>query len=259
MLPHGNPDSRLNQRLLERLQAASAAAGALIGGIAAFAVDQRAAIASRLPLALLIVGLVSAGALWWLSGSVVIAIKGILMASLSVAAGIGVLVATCGVIEVADLVFLTMIAFALSTDYEVFLIARVREERDHGLTNRQAIAAGLARTGPLITSAAGLFCVAVGPFALSSLFFAREFGIGVTAVVAIDASLGRLLLVPSIMVLLGELNWWSPTPLRQLHKRIDLHQHARDLSHARRLIPGVTTASGRGTSRSAETEQAGGC
>ncbi len=225
LLPHGAPDSRPNQQLLERLRANGAAAGAVIGGIAAFTVDQRTAIASRLPLALLTIALVGVAALWWLSGSVVIAIKGILMASLSVAAGIGVLIWACGALEIADLVFLATIAFALSTDYELFLVARIREEHDHGLTNQQAIAAGLAHTGPMITSAALLFCVAVGPFAFSSLFFAKEFGIGATAVVAIDASLIRMLLVPALMTLFGELNWWSPAPLRQLHQRIDLHQH----------------------------------
>lgn len=248
LLTRGEPDSLSNQQLVQRLQQASATSGAEIGGMAAFAVDQRAAITSRLPLALILIGLVTAIALWLLSGSLVIAIKGILMAILSVAAGIGILIASCGALEVADLVFLVTIAFALSTDYELFLVTRIREERDHGLPNQQAIAAGLAQTGWLITSAALLFCTATGAFALSTLTFAREFGVGAAATVAVDASIVRLLLVPALMTLLGECNWWSPSLLRRLHKRIGMHMCSpidpADVSLARSAMSASALSSG---------------
>lgn len=264
LLPHGAPDSLGNQRLLGRLQAAAATSAAAIGGITAFAVDQRTAIDARLPLALALVALISATALWWLTGSVVIAVKGVLMAALSVAAGIGVLVAVCGALEIADLVFLAGIAFALGVDYEMFLISRIREERDHGLTNQQAIAAGLARTGPVITAAAGLFCCAVAPFAASSLVFAREFGVGAAATVLIDASIVRLLLVPSAMTLLGERNWWSPRCLQRLHERIGTHDHSHQhkpdrVSQARAQADGAARLRRRHSTASSSSKPAGGC
>lgn len=219
--PKGNPNSQANQNLLARIRRATRPAGALTGGIAAYAADQRSAIDSHLLPALLILSLVSFTALWLLTGSVVIAGKGVLMALLSAAAGIGLLVAILGPVEEANLIFTGAIAIALSTDYELFLISRISEERDRGLSNRDAIVAGLTRTGPVITSAALLFCAAVGALALSPLFFARQFGLGATLTIVIDATFVRALLVPSLMSLLGERNWWSPPLLAQLHRRIE--------------------------------------
>lgn len=218
LLAYGSPDSPGNQRLLADIQAVDARAGALAGGITAFAVDQSKTIAARLPLALAIVALVVAGALWLASGSVVIAGKGVLMAVLSAAAGIGLLVVILGRLEEADLLFMTAVALALSADYELFLISRIAEGRRHGLSNTQAIVAGVQRTGPLISSAAFLFVAAVAPLALTSLSFAKQFGLGAVLTVAVDASIVRVLLVPSLMVLLGERNWWAPGLLRSLHE-----------------------------------------
>ncbi len=112
------------------------------------------------------------------------------------------------------------ITLALSIDYELFLVSRIREERDHGLSNRQAIEEGLVRTGPMISTAATLFVAAAGVFAFASIFFAGQFGVGAAATVAIDASLVRILLMPSLMVLLGKWNWYAPGPLRALHSRL---------------------------------------
>lgn len=224
LLPHGFPDSPANQQLLGRLQAATASAGALIGGFTAFFVDQQAAIAGHLALALIPLAAVTAIMLWVASGSVVIAVKGIFMSLISVAAGTGILVAVVGSLEEADLVFLIALALALSIDYEIFLIARIREERARGRSNREAITTGLATTGSPISSAALLFCVSVGAFAHSSLFFARQFGVGAAVTVAIDALAVRTLLVPSLMMLLGECNWWSPAPLRHLYDQITIPQ-----------------------------------
>jgi RND superfamily putative drug exporter len=220
LLPHGDPDSPTNRTLLTRLRTGTAFTGALIGGFTAFMVDQQAAIAARLPIVLLTLALLAGVMLSLISGSLVIAAKGILMAALSVAAGIGVLVAVFGALEEANLVFMATIVLALSIDYELFLVSRIREERDQGLSNRRAIEAGLARTGPTITSAATLFVAATGAFAFASIFFARQFGVGAAATVAVDASLVRVLLAPSLMVFLGERNWYGPAPIRWLHSRL---------------------------------------
>src|SRR5581483_8774858 len=105
-------------------------------------------------------------------------------------------------------VLLFAIAFGLATDYGVFLLTRIKEARDHGLPNREAVAVGLERTGRIVTAAALLFCIAVGAFATSQVILVKEIGIGIALAVLIDASIVRALLVPSLMAILGRWNWW---------------------------------------------------
>jgi RND superfamily putative drug exporter len=102
----------------------------------------------------------------------------------------------------------------------VFLLARIKEARDAGLPNREAIALGLERTGRLVTAAALLFCVAVGALVTSQILSIKELGFGAALAVAIDASIVRALLVPSLMALLGDWNWWAPRWMRRLHPGI---------------------------------------
>jgi RND superfamily putative drug exporter len=84
------------------------------------------------------------------------------------------------------------------------------------------VAIGLQRTGRIVTAAALLFCVAIGSFALSRLVFVQELGVGTAAAVALDATVVRAFLVPSLMAILGDWNWWAPWPLRRLHRRLGL-------------------------------------
>ncbi len=114
-----------------------------------------------------------------------------------------------GGLEPSNLVLLLTAAFALASDYGVFLLGRIKEAHDSGLPNRAAIALGLQRTGRLITAAALLFCVAVGALVSSSILSIKELGFGAALAVAIDASIVRALLVPSLMALLGDWNWWA--------------------------------------------------
>lgn len=233
LLPARSPYTQANQRLLQRLRANAHGTGALIGGVTAYFVDQRASIAARLPLAVLILFAVTVGAVFLLTGAVVIAIKAFLMNLVTVMAGMGLLVAifqnslATGGLEEANMIFLAALAFALATDYELFLISRINEERRvRGLGNTQAVAAGLAHTGPVITSAALLFCVAVGSFTTAQLTFIRQFGLGATLMVLIDATIVRGLLAPSLMVLFSEANWWAPAHLQAAHNRF-FHQRTR--------------------------------
>ena len=116
------------------------------------------------------------------------------------------------------------IAFGLATDYAVFLLSRIKEARDGGLPDREAVAFGVERTGRIVTAAALLFIVAVGAFATSGVLFIKQVGIGTAIAVAIDATIVRALLVPALMALLGRWNWWAPAPLRRLH---DAHRDQR--------------------------------
>jgi uncharacterized membrane protein YdfJ with MMPL/SSD domain len=236
MLPRGADGSSANQQLIAHLHALASPPTLLVGGATAWFVDQKSAIAANTPLALLILALVTGGFLFLMTGSLVLPLVALLMNLLTVAVGAGLLVlifqdghlaslagfTPIGGLEESNLVLLFVVAFALSTDYGVFLFGRIKEAHDNGMATRDAVAYGVERTGRLITAAALLFCVAVGAFVTSHIFFIKQFGVGTALAVAIDATFVRALLVPALMGRLGESVWWAPRPLRRLHARAGL-------------------------------------
>jgi trehalose monomycolate/heme transporter len=111
------------------------------------------------------------------------------------------------------------VLFGLSTDYEVFLLSRVREEWVAGADNTTAVATGLQRTGRIITSAALLLVIVITGFTTGHTGFVKLIGVGMIVAIVVDATLVRALLVPATMRLLGRWNWWAPGPLRRLHER----------------------------------------
>jgi hypothetical protein len=129
-----------------------------------------------------------------------------------------------GALDATQPIFLAAVAFGLATDYGIFLLSRIKEARDSGVSDSEAVAVGLERTGRIVTAAAVLFAVAIGAFATSKLVFIKELGLGVALAVLIDATIIRALLVPSLIELLGSRNWWAPKPLRRLHNRIGLRE-----------------------------------
>ena len=110
------------------------------------------------------------------------------------------------------------------TDYAVLVMARIKERHDAGDSNEEAVAVGIARTGRVITAAALAIALVFLAFAVSSVFFVKQIAIGMAVGVLIDATIVRALLVPSLMRLLGEWNWWAPRPLARLHRRIGLQE-----------------------------------
>ena len=115
-------------------------------------------------------------------------------------------------------------AFGLSMDYEVFLLARIKEQYDAGLANDEAVRVGLQRSGRIITSAALLIVIVFGGFAAGRMLGIKEIGLALAVAVVVDATLVRCLLVPATMTLLGDLNWWAPGPLRRLHARLGMSE-----------------------------------
>jgi uncharacterized membrane protein YdfJ with MMPL/SSD domain len=212
----------------------------LVDGQAAQFVDLQASLSSHLPLAIAIVAIATVVLLFLMTGSVVLPIKAVLMNLLTLSAAFGVLVLifqdgnfesllgfkSQGALESTQPVLLFAIVFGLSTDYGVYLLTRIKEAHDAGLPNSEAVAAGLQRTGRIITAAALLFCVAIGAFATSQVIFIKELGIGIAAGVIVDATVVRGLLVPSLMALLGNWNWWAPRPLRWLYRRAGVSEAA---------------------------------
>ena len=229
----------LGERALDLVRAVRAgpAPGAVrVAGESARFVDQRAGLADRLPLALAVLAITTLLILFVMTGSVVLPFKALLMNVLGISAAFGVLVlvfqdgrlegllgyTSQGALEITQPLVLLAIVFGLSTDYGVFLLTRIKEARDAGATNEEAVALGLQRTGRIVTAAALLLCVALGAFATSEIGFIKQLGFGAAVAVLIDATIVRALLVPALMKLLGERNWWAPPPLARLHARLRL-------------------------------------
>ncbi|NJP43452.1 MMPL family transporter [Actinacidiphila epipremni] len=211
-----------------------------VGGQSATFVDLEASLLARLPVAAAIVFLTSMLVLLLMTGSAVLPLKAVVMNLLTLAATFGVLTAVFqhghgaglfgtsgqGALDATQPVLLFAMVFGLSTDYGVFLLARIKEARDSGVGEREAVALGLGRTGRVVTAAALLFCVALGALATSRIVFIKELGLGTALGVLLDATVVRALLVPSLMALLGRWNWWAPAPLRWVYERYGLREGA---------------------------------
>ena len=212
--------------------------GVEVTGASAAFIDLQESLGAHLPIVVAIVVAVTLIVLFLMTGSVVLPLKQVLMNALGLSATFGILVlifqdgrfeglldyTSQGGLESTQPLLLFAIAFGLSTDYGVFLLARIKEARDSGQDDREAIATGLERTGRIITAAALLFSIAIGAFVTSEIIFVKELGIGTAIAVLIDATIIRALLVPSLMRLLGHWNWWAPAPLRRLHRRFGLSE-----------------------------------
>jgi putative drug exporter of the RND superfamily len=236
--PVAPPFSARTQRLVHAVRALRDPFYIGVTGQTAGFVDLEHSLASHLPLALAVVVLSTLIVLFLMTGSVVLPIKAVVMNALSLSAVFGILVLifqhgnlqgllsyqSNGALDATQPILLFVIGFGLATDYGVFLLSRIKEARDGGASDSQAVAVGLERTGRIVTAAAVLFAVAIGAFATSKLVFIKELGVGTALAVLIDASIIRALLVPSLMELLGSWNWWAPKPLRRLHDRIGLRE-----------------------------------
>jgi uncharacterized membrane protein YdfJ with MMPL/SSD domain len=212
------------QRLVGRIRALHPPFETKVTGPTAAFVDLESSLERHLPLVLVLVALATSLSVFLLTGSVVLPLKTLVMNALSVCATLGILVlvfqhgflhglfgnARSGTVEIAQPVLLIAVLFGLSTDYGVFLLDRIREVRLSGQSNEKAIALGMERTGRITTTAALLLCVATGSLLTSNVLDMREISLGIAVGVLLDATVVRALLVPSLMRLLGELNWWRP-------------------------------------------------
>ena len=209
----------------------------LVSGAAAHFVDLQHSLETHAPIALAIVIVATLIVLFLMTGSVILPVKQLVMNFLNLSAVFGILVFVFqdgrleglldyrgqGALEQTMPILLFAVVFGLSTDYGVFLLSRIKEAQRLGdPERREAVAVGLERTGRIVTAAALLFAIAIGAFATSQIIFIKENGVGTALAVLIDASLIRALLVPSLMELLGDWNWWAPKPLRRLHERFGL-------------------------------------
>ena len=210
----------------------------MVSGNTARFIDQKQSLRDDAPMVIAVVAATTLILLFMLTGSVLLPIKALLMNALTLSATLGIVVLAFqegwldsvfdytgpAAVEVTSLVFLFAVIFGLATDYAVLVMARIKEQHDLGQSNEEAVAIGIGRTGRVITAAALMIAVVFLAFAVSPVFFMKQIAVGMAVGVLIDATIVRALLVPSLMRLLGDLNWWAPAPLRRLHQRVGVQE-----------------------------------
>jgi len=216
VLADGSASAASTVSLLSQVRTAAAAHGGVVGGETAEGVDANNAISARLPLVAGVMLAVIYLLLLVTFRALLLPLKAIVVNIASVAATYGILVLLFarngGYLQNFVPALLLAVLFSLSTDYEVFLLSRVREEYQRLGDNAAAVAAGLAKTAPLISGAAALMIVVFAGFGFIGLMPMRQLGTGLAVAVALDATVVRLIIVPAFMRLAGRWNWWFPGP-----------------------------------------------
>ncbi|WP_186626985.1 MMPL family transporter [Rhodococcus sp. BP22] len=207
----------------------------LVGGARALVDDGNAAIAAWLPVMIAIMVVSTLILLFLAFGSIVLPIKAVLMAGLSLGATFGVLTwvfqeghgadllgVTPAPLEATFVVLILAVVFGLSTDYEVFLMSRMVEARADGASTEEAVVIGAQRTGRIVTAAALILIIVTGAFTISELSIMRFLGFGMILALIVDATIIRMLLVPSLVKLMGEANWWAPVWMKKVHEKVGI-------------------------------------
>ena len=226
MLPR-TPES---QKLIHDLRDVKAPTGTLIGGVAADYTDSQDGISRTLPWAFGWIAISVLLLVFVFTGSIILPIKAVLLNVLSLAATLGVLTwvfidgnlqwlvgsfTVTGSLDTSIVILIAVVVFGLSMDYELFLLSRIREEHLEGRSNVESVATGLQRSARIITAAAVLLAVVFAAFVTSGVTSIKTMGFGVALAVLLDATLIRALLVPALMRLMGERNWWAPKSLQR--------------------------------------------
>jgi putative drug exporter of the RND superfamily len=232
-----DPSSDESRNILKAIRSDPGVAGAqiFVGGETAIDIDVITYIYGQVPLAVGFVVVATFILLFLLTGSLVLPLKAIVLNFLSIGASFGALVFifqqghfsnilgfTPQSLDPSIPVILFSIVFGLSMDYEVLLVSRIHEEYVRLGDNTAAVASGLERTGRLITGAAAVMFAVFMAFGLAEVVIIKAIGIGLAIAVALDATIVRSLVVPAVMRLLGDVNWWAPRPLRRLYDWIGL-------------------------------------
>jgi len=216
--------------LIKEIRKIRAPEGTLIGGVAADYADTQIGIAKTMPWALLWIAIGVLILLFVFTGSIILPIKAIILNILSLGATLGLITwifvdghlrwlvgdfTVTGSVDTGSIILVAVVAFGLSMDYELFLLSRIKEEHDAGRSNIESVATGLQRSARIITAAAGLLAIVFASFMLSGVTSIKMLGFGVAFAILLDASLVRALLVPALMRLFGERNWWAPKAMKR--------------------------------------------
>lgn len=224
-MPPRTPEA---QSLINSVRELTSPLEVLVGGFAADYTDAQNGISQTLPLVILWVTLMVLILLFLFTGSILLPIKAVLLNFISLAATMGVLTfifidgnltflvgdfINTGALDTSSLVLVAIVAFGLSMDYELFLLSRIKEEHDSGLSNEESVALGLQKSARIITAAAFILAVVFAAFIISGVTSIKLMGFGIAFAILLDATLIRALLVPALMRLFGRWNWWAPKAL----------------------------------------------
>ena len=213
------------QALIHEIRNIDAPVGTLVGGVAADYTDSQDGISRTLPWALGWIILSVLVLIFIFTGSIILPIKAVLLNFLSLGATMGALTwvfidghmqwligsfTLTGTLDTSIVILIAVVVFGLSMDYELFLLSRIREEHLAGKSNIESVATGLQRSARIITAAAVLLAVVFAAFVTSGVTSIKSMGFGVALAVILDATIVRALLVPALMRLFGERNWWAP-------------------------------------------------
>lgn len=221
MLPR-TPES---QELIHNVRNVESPVGTLVGGVAADYTDSQDGISRTLPWAFAWIILSVLVLIFIFTGSIILPIKAVILNVLSLAATMGALTwvfinghlqwlvgsfTVTGTLDTSIVILIAVVVFGLSMDYELFLLSRIREEHLAGKSNVESVAVGLQRSARIITAAALILAVVFAAFVTSGVTSIKTMGFGVALAVLLDATIVRGLLVPALMRLFGENNWWAP-------------------------------------------------
>ncbi len=224
------PRTPEGEELILKLRDISAPEGTLIGGAAADYADTQSAISETLPAVIGWIMITVLLLLFAFTGSILLPIKAVILNFTSLAATMGILTwifidgnfkflvgdfNETGSLDTNTMVLIAVVAFGLSMDYEVFLLSRIKEEHDAGKSNVDAVALGLQKSARIITAAAFILAVVFAAFVISGVTSIKMMGFGVAFAILLDATLIRAFLVPALMRLFGERNWWAPRSLKR--------------------------------------------
>ena len=228
---HSMPPRTLKgESLIKDIREIKSPEGTLIGGIAADYADTQIGIAKTMPWALAWIAVGVLILLFVFTGSIILPIKAVILNILSLAATLGVITwifvdghlrwlvgdfTVTGAVDTGSIILVAVVAFGLSMDYELFLLSRIKEEHDAGKSNIESVAIGLQRSARIITAAAGLLAIVFASFIISGVTSIKMLGFGVAFAILLDATLVRALLVPALMRLFGERNWWAPKSMKR--------------------------------------------
>jgi RND superfamily putative drug exporter len=218
------------ESLIKDIREIKSPEGTLIGGIAADYADTQIGIAKTMPWALTWIAVGVLILLFVFTGSIILPIKAVILNILSLAATLGAITwifvdghlqwlvgdfTVTGAVDTGSIILVAVVAFGLSMDYELFLLSRIKEEHDAGKSNIESVAIGLQRSARIITAAAGLLAIVFASFIISGVTSIKMLGFGVAFAILLDATLVRALLVPALMRLFGERNWWAPKSMKR--------------------------------------------
>ncbi|MDL2080944.1 MMPL family transporter [Streptomyces sp. GXMU-J15] len=251
--PPGSADGGAATDLVEHIRELRGDEPVEVTGVAARLVDFREMLAERAPWAAVTVLAGIFALLFAFTGSVLIPLRTIATTLLSLGAALGAVVWVfqdghlagllgaegLGALSLTAPPLIVAIAFGLAMDYELFILARMREARERGEDEREAVVTGLRRSGRVVTCAALLLAVVFGAFMTGGFSPILQIGLGLTLAVLIDATVVRMLLVPATMALLGRHAWWAPRPLRRLHDRIGISEAPELPEHERAVSTGA--------------------